>query len=398
MTSLPLAIVHEPSGLAGTRLQREPYRLFFPLGIVLGWAAVGHWILYALGLITGYHPVFHAMGQIQGFLLCFAIGFLFTMIPRRTQSPPPTHPQLAIGVIGPITTTLAAWFELWAWAQAAWLVVASMMVGFLLARIRASRAKRRPPNSFVWLPLGLAMGMGGAVLAGVGAGLGAHHWWLHQLGQTLVLQGMFLALVVGVGGLAIPLMTRGEAPPDGQTTAADMRERLAHVTAAVALLATFVVEARGAAATAYIARGLLVLLSLVVGAHIHRPPTRPGLNRWLIWSAAWALPAGYLLAGLASDHAKAALHVSFIGGLALLSLAVSTQVTIGHGGHDRLLAGRPWQVLAIAVLLTIATLARLLLSLDPARYLAWLGIAAGAFVLAGAVWMLFLLPKLVVRS
>ena len=39
----------------------EPFRLFFPLGAVLGWIGVGHWLLYATGaaetLITSWRTV-----------------------------------------------------------------------------------------------------------------------------------------------------------------------------------------------------------------------------------------------------------------------------------------------------------------------------------------------------
>jgi len=395
MVSTLLPIVQAVAPTEGHPLQREPYRLFFPLGMALSFAGVGHWLLFALGVMPSYHSIFHAMTQIQGFLLCFAIGFLFTMIPRRTQTRAPSMAQLAIGAIAPVGTTVAAWLGLWAWAQAFWLIAGAMLIGFLVSRIRSSKAKRRPPNSFVWLPVGFAMGMGGAVLAGVGAALGPERWWIHQLGQMFVLQGMFLALVMGVGSLALPLMTRGEMPADGATTPADRRARLGHLLAAAALVTTFVMEALGWQTLAYLGRGTLVLLVLIDGAQIHRRPSRPGWNRWLIWLAAWAIPAGYLLAALLDPaHAKAALHVTFIGGLAMLTFAVSTQVTLGHGGFDGLMQGRPWAVAAIGALLVVATIARVLLSVDPARYLVWMGIASGAFVLAGLAWSIFLLPKL----
>ena len=52
----------------------EPYRVFFPLGLVLAWAGVLHWLLHGLGLLSDYRPVFHSITQIQGFLICFALG------------------------------------------------------------------------------------------------------------------------------------------------------------------------------------------------------------------------------------------------------------------------------------------------------------------------------------
>ena len=65
-----------------------------------------HWLLFALGVSDEYRSIFHSMAQIQGFLACFAVGFLFTMIPRRTGTPPPAPWQMVIGLAAPIGTTV----------------------------------------------------------------------------------------------------------------------------------------------------------------------------------------------------------------------------------------------------------------------------------------------------
>ena len=54
--------------------RHEPYRLFFPLGALLAWAGVLHWLLHSVGLLASYEPVFHSIAQIQGFMMCFAVG------------------------------------------------------------------------------------------------------------------------------------------------------------------------------------------------------------------------------------------------------------------------------------------------------------------------------------
>ena len=69
--------------------------------------------------------------------------------------------------------------------------------------------------------------------------LGPGYFALHDLGRLLLLQGMFVGLVVGVGGLVFPLITRGEGPSDGTATAADRWARAGHVAAALVLAASF---------------------------------------------------------------------------------------------------------------------------------------------------------------
>lgn len=373
-------------------LQREPFRLFFPLGVGLAWAGVGHWLLHALGVLPDFKPVFHAMTQIQGFLSCFAIGFLFTMIPRRTETEPPSPLHLACAAVGPCLTTVAAWADRWIVAQMGWLLTAGTLLTFLIARLRAAKNRRRPPNSFVWLPVAMLMGLGGAVLAGYGAATGA--WNLHHLGQTLVLQGMFVALVLGVGGLAIPLMTRGERPPDGSTTPKDLWARAAHLSAATILVFSFWLESRGSTSPAYVLRGAVVLLTLVLGPELHRPPSRPGSVRRLIWIAAWFVPLGFFAAAGFSEYPKAGLHVTFIGGLAMLTLAVSTLVTLAHGADEALTTSSPGVVKVIGLGCLLALLGRVAMEYDRDRYFLWMGVAAACFLGATFAWAAYVLPKL----
>ncbi len=368
-------------------MRREPYRLFFPLGIALAWAGVAHWLLHALGILEDFRPIFHAMTQIQGFLTAFAVGFLFTMIPRRTESEPPAVWQLAVGAIAPIATSVCAWFELYALSQLFWIALLTMMLGFIFTRFRAAKAKRRPPNSFVWIPTAFIVGIVGSVLTGLGAALGSSTWWLHDLGRGLVLQGVFLALIAGVSGLAIPLMTRGEPPADSTSNRRDRWVRALHLLGAIALIASFVIEQRVSLSAALLLRFAIITAVLLFGAELHRLPRGPGLNRWLIWSSAVFVPLGYLLAGIFDTHARGLLHVSFIGGFALLTLSVSTQVTLAHGGFRDLLASRPLRLYALGGAVLLALAPRVLMEVDPDRYFVWMGTAAAFFLAATLAWM-----------
>jgi uncharacterized protein involved in response to NO len=368
------------------RARRDPYLLFFPLGIALAWAGVAHWLFHSIGWIEDFLPIFHSMTQIQGFLTAFALGFLFTMIPRRTESSPPATWQLAVGMIAPIVITVCAWFGAWALSQLFWIALCSMMLGFLFSRFRSHGSKRRPPNSFVFIPIAFIVGIAGSILTGVGAALGDHYWWLHDLGRRLVLQGVFVSLVLGVGGLAVPLMTRGEKPADATSDPRDRRTRVLHVLAALAIVGSFAVEQFWSLSAAMFLRASVIASVLISSADLLRPPQGPGLNRRLIWLAAWMVPTGYVLAGVFDQHFKAGLHVTFIGGFALLTLAVSTQVSLGHGGFGDLLKGRPARLTAMAAALLLAIVPRALMEVDPDRYFLWMGIAAALFLTATIAW------------
>ena len=87
-------------------LRREPFRIFFPLGMAVGLAGVAPWPLYAHGDLTQYPGLLHALSMTQGFLLLPAFGFLGTMLPRRSQTAPLSALELAAAGAGPLLVPL----------------------------------------------------------------------------------------------------------------------------------------------------------------------------------------------------------------------------------------------------------------------------------------------------
>ena len=392
---VPPGVVTESDALLSAPLwRREPYRVFFPLGAAMAVAGIGHWLLHAVGVLDQYRSTFHAITQIQAFLTAFAVGFLFTMIPRRTGSAPPSRVEMLVCMAAPIVTCWSAWREHIVLSQAAWVLLALTVIQFAVRRFLSATSRRRPPNSFVWIPFGFAMGIAGSVMTALFGMSSGEAMWLHDIGRGLVLQGVFIGLVLGVGGLALPLMTRGQPPPDAAANARDVRSRISHLLGALVLVASFFIQHEYSLRAGLALRAAVVLAVLLLSAEIWRLPTTPGLNRRVLWLAAWMLPLGYLLAAAYPTAFKAGLHVSFIGGFALMTLAVSTQVTLGHGGYSDLVTGSPWQVAAIALLVGSATIPRALMDLDPQHFAAWMALASSLFLSGLFVWALFLIPKM----
>ena len=65
---------------------QEPYRFFFPLGILMGAIGVGHWLMYSIGWLKTYSSEFHSSIQMETYMACFVIGFLLTAMPRFAQA------------------------------------------------------------------------------------------------------------------------------------------------------------------------------------------------------------------------------------------------------------------------------------------------------------------------
>src|SRR5262245_34059336 len=87
----------------------DPYRIFFPLGIVLGVMGVSIWPLYYFGITAGYSGRAHAFVQTDGFLFSFIAGFLLTAIPRFTGTRTPSRKVQY--VLAAIVTICAIAFE-----------------------------------------------------------------------------------------------------------------------------------------------------------------------------------------------------------------------------------------------------------------------------------------------
>ena len=369
--------------------RREPYRLFFPLGVVLGQVGVVHWLLYALGVDSTWRSTSHALTLVQGFMLCFALGFLYTFIPRRTGTEGPSAARVGVSLLLPVAVTASAWWEAWWLTEAFFLAQLGVLLSFIVPRLRAPGPGRTVPEGMVWVPIALGLGAAGAVLTAVPPGMGPP--WLHALGTGLLLQGLFAGLVLGVGGMLLPMFLHGE-PPSVATGARRRVKQGLHVAAALCFVASFLVEPLVSSRWGHGLRAVVVAAALVGPTRLWRAPSQSGLHRWLIWASAWLLPLGYSVVALRPELRTAGLHVVFLGCFALMALAVSTHVVLAHGGHGRLLMGHPWQVGTVGALMGVAMVARLLVPFTAGHFTLWLGIAAAAFLAATALWAFFLVP------
>ena len=375
---------------------REPYRILFPVGGALGVLAVLPFVFRGAG--GGSLALFHSIAQIQGFLTCFVVGFLFTFVPRRTGTPGPAAWEVAAAVALPVAAVASAWGDAGVFPYVAWLALVIIVLSFTARRLRGASARGRLPAVFVWVPTSLAAGAVGAVLAAAGpvvAG-GAPRAW--TIGRGLLVQGLVAGLVLGVGGFLVPQLTRGEVAPEAPDPANRRRALAWHLLAAGVFFASFPLESLyhyqlGVALRAAVATAVLLLV-----ARIHRPPTVPGLHRWLVWLGAWLVPAGFWMGAFAPRLRGAALHVLFVGGFAQLALAVATHVALSHGGRENRLLASPPSLRLMAALLATAFGGRILAGIDRSHVAGWLAVAGMAFTGAVAAWAVLVVPALRERA
>ncbi len=368
--------------------RREPFRIFFPLAVVLGWVGVGHWLLYTLGVTSSFSGFFHGQVMMQAFMMAFAVGFLLTAVPRRTQSAPPSALEIALAVGALVGVVGAALAGRWALAQLSYAVIVLLLLQFAVRRFWTSASGRRPPASFILVPIAIAHGLVGAVLISLE--------WPYALGRLLVEQGVFLCLAVGIGGLVLPLMAGATPPADLVSSRAAYRRLFGYAAIGVAIFASLVAEAAGWVRGGPLVRSLVVAAGLAVGGGAWRPPATPGLHRRLVWISVWLMPLGLLGAGLFPDLRIAALHVLFIGGFSLMGFGVATHVSLSHLDLSGLAQGAPRAVAVLGGTVLLAAVARVAADMSN-TYFAHVGWAAALWLVGSGTWLGFLGPKLLRR-
>ncbi|HUO04960.1 MAG TPA: NnrS family protein [Candidatus Binataceae bacterium] len=384
-----------PEASSPSRWRSEPFRVFFPLGVLFAWIGVGHWLTYATGVTATYSCKFHGLVQMQAFMMAFAIGFLLTALPRRTQSPPPSRTELAAFMGLLIVTTGGAFEEQWLVSEIAYAGLFLMLFQFAIRRFLSGQAGRNPPAAFVLLPIAALHGLVGATLISVAERNGAPVW-AGPFGQLLVEQGVFLCLVVGIGSLVLPLMGGSQPPADLGSSPQETQKAIAYVLAGAAIFVSLALEQMGFERTGPILRAIVVTAGLALGGKALQLPHKPGAHRKLVWLSVWLMPIGLIVSGIWPDYRVPALHILFIGGFSLMAFGVGTHVALSHLNMEGLALGKPPAVIVLGVTFIIALCARL--AADASNtYFIHLGWAAGMWIFGSAVWLAFFGPKLLRR-
>ncbi len=325
------------------RITEEPFRIFFPLGVLASAIGVLLWPAIFRGWIDYYPLEAHARWMVLGFGGSFIVGFLGTAGPRLLGTRP-FHPlELVIHLALALAMMTALWLNRIAIADllaGLWLlgVLASLLGRFLVGR------RDVPPPG---LPLA-ALGVAGASIAGLTFGLTTHGSpQLHLFLRLLYLQGILWLPILGVAPYLLPRFFGKPSPhsfdeslsiPSGW-----MRPFLESLLAGLLLVASFAIEAWGHA------KAGMGLRAAVVAIHLTR--SVPGLVAWskvngLGLALRWVMPCavgGWLLAAWFLPLRIGLLHLMFIGGAGLLMLAAATRIVLGHNErHDRLSSPLRW--------------------------------------------------------
>lgn len=365
-------------------MRLEPYRVLFPIGVVYGLIGALLWLAHAAGHLAYPGPLHRAM-MIQGFELSFVVGFLLTAIPGFMHAEK-CHPvELAVATVTVLGFGVLALAHQLAAAEACFLLTLLLLAVAGLRRL--GHGSQSPPVEFLFVGLGLVLGLAGGV-ATLADAAGWRPEPVPGFGLRMVSLGMVLSMVLGVGGLLVPTFTGVRQPlliahVGGPHERAGRRVFYGSI-AALFLLA-FALESLGQRVAGAVVRAAAASPLLLMVWKLQRPPARHDLFSATLRGAGWCVFTGLWIAALAPRYTLAGYHVLFIGGFGLLTLGIATRVVVAHGGHGMEWERRvltPW----VAGALVLALAARFAGEFLPDDYFMLLG-ASG--VLWSAGWLLW---------
>ena len=376
----------------------EPFRIFFPLGLILGSIGVALWPLFVWHQIGFYPRDAHLRLMIEGLMGSFIIGFLGTAGPRLLDAAPFRTIETFLLIGGQVAVAALHLNQKRNLGDIVFVVTLIVFLGFVASRAR-SRQDLPPPN-FVLVVLGFLNAITGIVFIFAARRVG-NGTFLDQFGSLLLNQGFVLFPILGVGAFFFPKLLGGARPePADLNIAMSLWKRRALIAAltGVVLWISFALEAAEWIRTAAIVRASIVLFYFIFQGHLFRKPSGPPFLAHCFRFGAILLVVALLSPAILPTFRIANLHMAFIGGFTIILFTVSTRVILGHSGQAHLFQKRLRFLIAAFVLLIVAMLSRVGADFVPPARNSHLVYAGLIWLAAAAVWAWALIPKLLLSD
>jgi uncharacterized protein involved in response to NO len=372
----------------------EPFRIFFPLGLLLGAIGVSLWPLFVWHAIEFYPANAHVRLMIEGMMGSFIVGFLGTAGPRLLDARPFAAAETSALLSLQVVSASLHLGQRQRGGDIAFLALLLLFLGIIARRARTRRDL--PPPNFVLVLFGFLNAIFGIVFM-FAARQVTNGVFLNQLGSLMLNEGFVLFPILGVGAFFFPKLLGGAKPePSDLRIAVALWRKRAAIAALTGLViwSSFVLEALSWVRTAALVRSLTTLVYFITQGHLLKRPSGPPFLAQCFRLGALLLVSGLFLPAVLPAYRVANLHLTFIGGFSIIVFTVSTRVIIGHSGHSHLFRKRLRFLIAALALLLVAMATRV--SADfilPGRN-SHLVYAALVWLLAAIVWAWALVPKL----
>lgn len=381
-----------------TLFAREPFRLFFPLATLAGIIGVLLWPLHLLGVMPTYPGQIHARIMAHGLFAGYIIGFLGTAMPRMLTANPLRPIELF-----PVTLAYLATFAAYC--------IGSIRLGsalfattiFLFAAImwpRIGKRKDLPPPGFILVAMSLLVAVAGAVLGALD--LAEKFPTAPALERLLTYQGFVLLPILGIGPFILPrffgLQSAHDLPESLSPTRAWLRKAALAAGAGILIIITFCIEAKGSIRLAYALR-----FAATFGYMLLEMPLKSGPDGTNVFGAAIRIAligiiSGFLAVALFPGYRVGLLHLTLVGGFALITFVVATRVLFGHSGNIASLKTRNRWFIVAMVLMLFGMATRISGDFWPKIMASHYIYGAFLWIAGVALWGFYALPKIFIQD
>ena len=308
----------------------EPFRLFFPLGLLVSVAAVLLWPLFYAGWIDLYPMLPHSRLMISGFVAAFAIGFLGTAGPRLLEAPSFSKGEIVLLVAAYAVSVIAQFCNRTVLGDVAFLV---MMIAFGLAMgIRVIYRTSQPPPAMLLAGMGVGCAIAGAFLV-------ASESWVEvtsfrfRLARLLLHEGFILMPIMGIGGFLFPRFfgRKGEGTKGGMPWAG---------ACGVAVVVSMLLDAGGNTLAGAVLRAVAAAAYILTTVPELYSGRGVGTFAWCLRAGMAATLVGLVAAAFFPAQRVGLDHMMFIAGYGLMVFTVGGRVLFGHGGELEKIRGK----------------------------------------------------------
>ncbi len=372
----------------------EPFRLFFPAGVLAGIVGVLLWPLSFTHIIPFYPGPAHIRLMAYGFFGAFILGFLGTAMPRMLSAK-----RFGVTNVGLLFAIYLAMCVSYACGKVVFgdgLLLALLVVFLTLALSRARARKDTPPPGFVlvglaWLCVGI-----GAVLAIIADRTELDLFWV-SLQRLLSSQGFVLLPILGIGPFLLPRFFGMESAHDFpemlKPSPQWKRKALFALVTGLLIIASFIIEANAKFQLAYALRFLITTLYLALEFPFRRAPKFGSALGASLWLSFIALVAGFFCVAIFPSFRVSLLHLTLVGGFAVITFVVATRVVFGHSGNIAKLKQSNWWLLISVALMLFAMATRISGDFVPKIMATHYSYGAVVWVVAVLIWSFKVLPK-----
>jgi len=355
--------------------KKEPYRLFFPVGIIyLLWGALV-WLPQIWN--PGDYPVLaHRYLMLNGFVSSFIAGFLMTAVPKFSKS---FGARLFEILPFFLITMLGVFFSYQNQEQLVSVISscqALIILFFLFTRI--FKRQENPPYSFIFIFVGLILWLV-AAMSGIFVD--------SEVMERVHYEGAIAAIILGVGSRLIPGILGHVEIVSAQRK---MYERPVSLLATVPpifflLIFSFVLSYLAPDQWGSLVRAIVVMTIGMKYWLLWKAPKEQTTFTWSLWLAGWLFMMSFVLRASWQEGSIHAGHSFFITGIVLFCLLIGTRVLQSHGPKVKALENSKI-LYGVSLLIILSAATRVTAVLVPEQYFKHLGFSALLLVCAVILW------------